>query len=104
MDTPRFDRTRSLLLRTPGRRVELTVERLPEGEVSPYLTQELTIGDRLELRGPLGGWFVWRPRQTEAVQLIAGQFRHCSPHGDDSRACFGGQRCTLSIAVFGAGT
>src|SRR5213082_343576 len=34
------------------KRVELTVERLPDGEVSPYLTQELAVGDRLELRGP----------------------------------------------------
>jgi len=54
------------------RRVELTVERLPNGEVSPYLTQELAVGDRLELRGPIGGWFVWRTEQTEPIQLIAG--------------------------------
>ena len=53
-------------------RVELTVERLPDGEVSPYLTQELAVGDRLELRGPIGGWFVWRPWQLEPIQLIAG--------------------------------
>src|SRR5215471_11733454 len=53
-------------------RVELTVERLPDGEVSPYLTQELAVGDCVELRGPIGGWFVWRPRQTEPIQLIAG--------------------------------
>jgi len=53
-------------------RVELTVERLPDGEVSPYLTQELAVGERLELRGPIGGWFVWRSRQTEPIQLIAG--------------------------------
>ena len=54
------------------RRVELTVERLPNGEVSPYLTQEAAVGDRLELRGPIGGWFVWRPEQKEPIQLIAG--------------------------------
>jgi len=53
-------------------RFELTVERLPSGEVSPYLTQELIVGDRLELRGPIGGWFVWRTHQTEPIQLIAG--------------------------------
>ena len=53
-------------------RVEITVERLPSGEVSPYLTQELAVGDRLELRGPIGGWFVWRTHQTEPIQLIAG--------------------------------
>lgn len=54
------------------RRVELTVERLLDGEVSPYLTQEVAVSDRLELRGPIGGWFVWRTQQTEPVQLIAG--------------------------------
>jgi ferredoxin-NADP reductase len=53
-------------------RVELTVERLPNGEVSPYLSQELSVGDRLELRGPIGGWFVWRTHQTEPIQLVAG--------------------------------
>jgi ferredoxin-NADP reductase len=53
-------------------RLEITVERLPNGEVSPYLTQELIVGDRLELRGPIGGWFVWRPEQIEPIQLIAG--------------------------------
>ena len=52
--------------------VELTIERLPEGEVSPYLTQEVAVGDRLEIRGPIGGWFVWRTCQTEPIQLIAG--------------------------------
>src|SRR5262249_39379907 len=54
------------------RRVELTVERLPDGEVSPYLTQEVAVGDRLELRGPVGGWFIWHTQQTEPIQLIAG--------------------------------
>jgi ferredoxin-NADP reductase len=54
------------------KRVELTVERLPDGEVSPYLTQDVTVGDHLELRGPIGGWFVWRSQQTEPIQLVAG--------------------------------
>jgi ferredoxin-NADP reductase len=53
-------------------RIEITVERLPDGEVSPYLTQELTVGDELELRGPVGGWFVWNSTQTEPIQLLAG--------------------------------
>jgi ferredoxin-NADP reductase len=53
-------------------RIEITVERLPNGEVSPYLTQELMVGDDLELRGPVGGWFVWRRDQTEPIQLVAG--------------------------------
>jgi ferredoxin-NADP reductase len=54
------------------RRVEITVERLPDGEVSPYLTQQVAVGDRVELRGPVGGWFVWQPEQSEPIQLVAG--------------------------------
>jgi ferredoxin-NADP reductase len=53
-------------------RIEITVERLANGEVSPYLTKELIVGDELELRGPVGGWFVWRRDQTEPIQLVAG--------------------------------
>src|SRR6266436_1476516 len=53
-------------------RIEITVERLANGEVSPYLTKELMVGDDLELRGPIGGWFVWRRDQTEPIQLAAG--------------------------------
>ena len=53
-------------------RVELAVDRFTTGEVSPYLVDDLMPGDELELRGPLGGWFVWRPPQTEPVQLIGG--------------------------------
>ena len=43
----------------PGEPVAITVERLEDGEVSPYLTEELRAGDELELRGPIGGYFVW---------------------------------------------
>src|SRR5215813_2142231 len=50
------------------RRIEITVDLLPDGEVSPYLTQQMVVGERLELRGPIGGWFVWRAHQTEPVQ------------------------------------
>jgi len=53
-------------------RIDLTVERLPNGEVSPYLTQQVMVGDELELRGPIGRWFVWGSHQTEPVQLVAG--------------------------------
>jgi len=52
--------------------VELTVERLADGEVSPYLTDELRPGNLLELRGPIGGWFVWRPGDTDPVLLLGG--------------------------------
>ena len=53
-------------------RVEITVERLENGEVSPYLTREVAFGDELDLRGPIGQWFVWHTDQTEPIQLIAG--------------------------------
>ena len=43
----------------PGEPVAITVERLDDGEVSPYLTEELRAGDEIELRGPIGGYFVW---------------------------------------------
>ena len=52
--------------------VELTVQRIEDGEVSTYLTDVLKPGDPLELRGPVGGWFVWRPAQTAPVLLVAG--------------------------------
>ena len=55
-----------------GTRVELTVEHLEDGEVSPYLTGELRPGDRIELRGPVGGWFVWEPAQGGPLLLVAG--------------------------------
>lgn len=53
-------------------RVELLVERLEEGEVSPYLTDELRVGDGLELRGPIGGWFAWEARDGGPLLLVAG--------------------------------
>jgi ferredoxin-NADP reductase len=50
----------------------LTVERLADGEVSPYLTDELRAGDELELRGPIGGYFVWEESVGGPVNLIGG--------------------------------
>ena len=50
----------------------LTVERLEDGEVSPYLTDELGPGDELELRGPIGGYFVWRSQDGGPLLLVAG--------------------------------
>ncbi len=55
-----------------GTRIELTVERLDDGEVSPYLTDELRPGDRIELRGPVGGYFVWEPEVGGPVLLVGG--------------------------------
>jgi ferredoxin-NADP reductase len=50
----------------------LTIERLDDGEVSPYLTEVLEPGDELELRGPIGGYFVWEASLPGPLQLIAG--------------------------------
>jgi ferredoxin-NADP reductase len=53
-------------------RVTLTVERLDDGEVSPYLTEELRVGDKLELRGPIGGYFVWEASMGGPLLLVGG--------------------------------
>jgi len=53
-------------------RVALTIERLDDGEVSPYLTDVLRVGDQLELRGPIGGYFVWDVALGGPVLLVAG--------------------------------
>jgi ferredoxin-NADP reductase len=52
--------------------LELTVERIDDGEVSPYLTEELRPGDVFELRGPVGGYFVWEPSRGGPLLLVAG--------------------------------
>ncbi|MFG1932674.1 ferredoxin reductase [Mycobacterium sp. NPDC048908] len=64
-------RSYSLSRPADGERIELTVQRLPDGEVSPYLTG-LQPGEEIELRGPIGGWFVWRPAQRGRILLVAG--------------------------------
>jgi ferredoxin-NADP reductase len=51
--------------------IELTIERLPEGEVSSFMHDEVVVGDELEVRGPIGGWFVWRG-DTPALLLGGG--------------------------------
>ena len=53
-------------------RIELVVERLDDGEVSPYLTDELRTGDKLELRGPIGGWFAWEASDGGPLFLAGG--------------------------------
>src|SRR5881227_855405 len=53
-------------------RLTLTVERLDDGEVSAYLTEELRVGDKLELRGPIGGYFVWKAQMGGPLLLVAG--------------------------------
>src|SRR6187397_281559 len=56
----------------PGEPLAITVERLDDGEVSPYLVDELRPGDRIELRGPVGGYFVWEPDRGGPIFLAAG--------------------------------
>ena len=65
-------RSYSIASAPAGDHLELTVQRLPDGEVSPYLAQVLEVGYPLELRGPIGGWFLWDPAGTEPVLLVAG--------------------------------
>jgi ferredoxin-NADP reductase len=56
----------------PGEEPAITVERLDDGEVSPYLVDELRDGDRFEVRGPIGGYFVWEAEDPWPVLLVAG--------------------------------
>jgi ferredoxin-NADP reductase len=53
-------------------RVQLTVEMIEDGEVSPYLVEDMEPGDELELRGPIGGWFVWDAAAGGPLLLVAG--------------------------------
>lgn len=51
---------------------ELTVQWVPDGEVSPYFVEEMAVGDQIEVRGPIGGWFAWRPETPDPVLLVGG--------------------------------
>jgi ferredoxin-NADP reductase len=53
-------------------RLAITVEKLDDGEVSPYLAEELVVGDKLELRGPIGGYFVWEADHGGPLLLVGG--------------------------------
>jgi len=74
-------------------RLALVVERLEDGEISPYLTDELRVGDGLELRGPIGGWFTWEAKEGGPLLLVAGgsgiaplmaMLRHRAAAGSDA--------------------
>jgi len=71
-DGYRAERSYSIGSAPDGSRIELTVERIEDGEVSPYLTDELRPGDTIELRGPVGGYFVWEPALGGPLLLVAG--------------------------------
>src|SRR6266545_8377364 len=66
------ERSYSIASPPQDRNLVLTVERLDDGEVSPYLTDGLQRGDQLELRGPIGGYFTWRVADGGPLLLIAG--------------------------------
>lgn len=69
-----YSTQRSYSLAAPdhGASVELTVQRVADGEVSPFLVDDLAIGDPVEMRGPVGGWFVWSPTLPTRTLLVAG--------------------------------
>ncbi|WP_353648409.1 FAD-binding oxidoreductase [Nakamurella sp. A5-74] len=55
----------------PGE-VEVAVQVTPGGEISPFLVRDLAVGDEVEFRGPIGGWFTWEPAQPEPILLVGG--------------------------------
>jgi ferredoxin-NADP reductase len=69
-----YQATRSYSIAAPadGDQVELTVQRVPDAEVSPYLVDDLPIGASIEILGPVGGWFTWDGAPAESAVLIAG--------------------------------
>jgi ferredoxin-NADP reductase len=66
------ERSYSIASAPDGERLELTIQRLEDGEVSPYLTDVFDLGYPLELRGPIGGYFAWRPAPAPSVLLVGG--------------------------------
>ena len=85
-----YQAQRSYSIATPadGTRLAITVERIEDGEVSPYLVGELRPGDKLELRGPIGGYFVWEPNRGGPLLLVGGRQRPRAADGDAPRARF----------------
>ena len=71
-DGYRAQRSYSIASAPAAATLTLTVERIAEGEVSPYLAGEARKGDRFELRGPIGGYFVWTPDLGGPLFLVAG--------------------------------
>jgi ferredoxin-NADP reductase len=95
----------------PGEPLAITVERLDDGEVSPYLTEELRVGDALELRGPIGGYFVWEHGDGSPLMLLAGGsgivplrsiLRHRSRTGSAVPACLLYSSRTLPDVIYRA--
>jgi ferredoxin-NADP reductase len=66
------ERSYSIASAPEDSRLAITVERLDDGEVSPYLVGEVRAGDKVELRGPIGGYFVWKASDERPLLLVAG--------------------------------
>jgi ferredoxin-NADP reductase len=66
------ERSYSIASAPEDQRLALTVERIDDGEVSPYLTEELRPGDVIELRGPIGGFFTWQVEDGGPLLLVGG--------------------------------
>jgi ferredoxin-NADP reductase len=70
-----YQAQRSYSIASPPSRtgeVDLTIEKIADGEVSPYFHDTLQVGDRVEVRGPIGGYFVWEPALGGPLLLVAG--------------------------------
>ncbi len=69
-----YQAARSYSLAAPAAsdRIEITVQVVPDGEVSTYLCEDASSGDTVEVRGPVGGWFVWKPEDSRPVLLVGG--------------------------------
>lgn len=71
-DGYRAQRSYSVASAPEDPRLQITVEELVDGEVSPWMVEVAGVGDQFEVRGPFGGWFVWDASQTTPLMLIAG--------------------------------
>jgi ferredoxin-NADP reductase len=89
--------------------VELTIERIPDGEVSPYFHDVLRVGDQVEVRGPIGGYFVWEPALGGPLLLVAGgsgvvplmaMLRERAAAGDDTPAALLYSSRTLDDVIY----
>jgi ferredoxin-NADP reductase len=67
-----YSTQRSYSLASDPSTVEVTIQRVSRGEVSPFLCDIAEVGDQIELRGPVGGYFTWSPEQSEPVLLLGG--------------------------------
>jgi ferredoxin-NADP reductase len=71
-DGYRAQRSYSIASAPEDQWLKITVEELPDGEVSPWMVEVAAEGDQFEVRGPFGGWFVWDAARTEPLMLIGG--------------------------------